>query len=152
MYEQFSTMQDMNNIEITKFISDVVRNFSMSFVINRNEIVFQCSLSKVVLGVKKAMNIGLILNELLTNAVKYAYPEDSPGEIYVALDRENDCLLLTVSDHGKGIKPGFSETDKGTGLQIIELLTAELSAEFTLKSEAGTTAKLSLPLSQKENL
>ena len=148
IYEQFSELQNMNSIELVKFITEIVNNFAMSFAVNGNEIRFISRIDSIEVAIKRAMNIGLILNELLTNAVKYAYPEDTPGVITVSLDIKDNQLSLTVADKGKGLKQDFSDRDKGTGIQIIELLTMDISGEFVLRGDDGTTAILNIALAR----
>jgi two-component sensor histidine kinase len=75
----------------------------------------------------RALSVGLIVNELVTNAFKYAFPEDRHGTIFVALVRqENDTLALTVSDDGVGEAEG---SRAGLGTRLVEVLAAQIGGK-----------------------
>jgi len=88
--------------------------------------------------------LGLILNELLSNTMKHAFPDNRTGEIVIGLRRTGDEYLLTVRDDGIGLPPGFDLRGKGSfGMQIIDSLVEQLNAGLTLgKTAAGTAFEL----------
>ena len=95
------------------------------------------------------MPAGLILNELLTNAAKYAFYGRESGTITVELRGENDHAVLTVSDNGIGLPEAFAlGKSTGTGLNLVGTLSRQLGGEFSIESGAGTTARISFPLPQ----
>jgi two-component sensor histidine kinase len=107
----------------------------------------QCrfELTPTILSIDQAIPSGLILNELITNALKYAYPKDSGGEIVVSLMNDEDCAVLMVSDQGVGLPPDLDLTQT-LGLQLIDLLTQQLNGELNLESnQPGTRATIRFP-------
>jgi len=94
-----------------------------------------------------ATNCGMIIMELITNSIKYAFPKNTPGIISVSLKKqENSEYYLTISDNGIGFpnKKNFKST-KTLGMQIVISLTEQLEAEISLKEDTGTTFEVILP-------
>jgi two-component sensor histidine kinase len=80
----------------------------------------------VMMPPDKALSTGLIVNELLTNAFKYAFPDDRVGHVHVELARDAGSLSLTVADDGSGCAEG---SEAGLGTKLVNLLVAQLGGE-----------------------
>ena len=92
----------------------------------------------------RAIPLGLIVNELVTNAVKYAFSNATNGTVMVALKRVDGELRLSVSDDGEGIDP--QRTDSGTGSRLVEIFAHQLGGRLVRESGTnGTTVRLTLP-------
>ena len=90
-----------------------------------------------------AAPLALVINELLTNALRHAFPEGRPGRIAVSLANQGEACVLTIADDGVGLSgaPGFGST-------IVKLLSQQLHAEFSsTEGHPGTRVTLTLPLS-----
>ena len=101
---------------------------------------------QVLLGVKMAIPSGLILNELITNCLKHAFPAGQVGEIHVSLHQEGDGqLVLRVADNGVGFPSDFDVLKtQSLGLRLVRLLTGQLSGQFEIRrTNPGTEAELS---------
>jgi two-component sensor histidine kinase len=100
----------------------------------------------LVLGVDQAIPVGLILNELISNSLKHAFPGTRAGSIRVeAKTREGDVELAVIDD-GVGVPEDLAtRKGKSLGLQIVEILARQLRGTWELKREAGTTFRLSFP-------
>lgn len=102
-------------------------------------ITIECAMEQIDVDIDTAVPLGLIVNELLTNTLKYAFPNGQPGKVMIKLQRKNDGVLqLEVSDNGIG-KSGIT---KGTGFggQLVLLLTQQLSG--TMKEEVNEGTKI----------
>jgi len=97
-----------------------------------------CEMAELELDVDTAIPIGLIVNELLTNSLKYAFPENRNGLIKISLIELGNHLQLEVSDDGIG--KNYHEKIEGTGFgtQLIELLTRQLEGKMSLSIKKGT--------------
>jgi two-component sensor histidine kinase len=97
-----------------------------------------CNMADLELDVDIAIPIGLIVNELLTNSLKYAYPDNRQGIIRLSLEETGSMLHLEVSDDGIG--KGYHQKIQGTGFgtQLIDLLTRQLEGKMTLNIKKGT--------------
>jgi two-component sensor histidine kinase len=88
----------------------------------------------VMLAPEQAIHLGLIVNELVTNACKYAYPGRTDGQIWVRVERDGTSLRLSVRDEGVGLPPLFNvDETKGLGMRIVRSLTSPLGATLTTK-------------------
>ena len=97
----------------------------------------------------EAIPIGLIVNELVTNALKYAFPSETRGTVMVTLKRVPGELRLTVADDGKGVDT--RRADSGLGGRLVEGFAQQLGGQVERESSSqGTTVRLILP--SRENL
>ena len=93
--------------------------------------------------------MGLIVNELVTNALKYAFPSETRGTVMVTLKRVPGALRLTVADDGKGVD--IRRADSGLGGRLVEGFAQQLGGQVERESSSqGTTVHLILP--SRENL
>ena len=95
----------------------------------------------VLLNVDQAIPCGLILNELVTNALRYAYPDGKAGEVEVALkETPSGLVTLTVSDQGIGLPEAVDwNNSHSLGLPIVDVLTQQLSGTLTVGSPPGVS-------------
>ena len=109
------------------------------------EIKLKLNVAPIILDVGTAIPVGLVLNELLTNALKYAFPEERKGEIQVSIDESEKGLQLLVSDNGKGIEQHLEKVEngsKGFGYRMIHSFAQKLDAVINVKSESGTKVEM----------
>jgi two-component sensor histidine kinase len=102
------------------------------------KVKIECAMDDLNLDVDTAVPIGLIVNELLTNALKYAFPEGKKGQINISLVKENNDLLLKVTDNGIGKTEGSKPKGTGFGTQLIQLLTQQLNGTISEDYKNGT--------------
>ena len=111
-----------------------------------------CTVAPQRISADQAIPIGLLVNELVTNAIKYAYPEASHpqgGEIRVRTERDGDRLLLTVRDDGIGLPAGFdiARTSRSLGMRVVSNLSRQLGATLTTPRDGqGAHFHLAVPL------
>ena len=102
-----------------------------------------------------AWRIGVLLNELLTNAYKYAYPQGAEGEVQVRGSRTADGRYrLEVADFGRGLPPGFdmAKARHSLGMRVISSLAAQLGGEVDAASTTpGARFTLTFPLAARRN-
>jgi chemotaxis protein methyltransferase CheR len=95
----------------------------------------------------RAIPLGLVVNELMTNAIKYAFPNEQAGTVGVSFKRAPGMLRLTVSDDGKGTDP--QRLDSGLGGRLVETFARQLGGQIEADSDAhGTIVRLIMPLHQ----
>jgi two-component sensor histidine kinase/PAS domain-containing protein len=111
---------------------------------NGISIALRTDIESELLRADRAIPLGLIVNELVTNAVKYAFPDAARGTVVVTLKRIPGELRLTVSDDGKGVDP--RRTDSGVGGRLVEAFTRQLGGQIERESgNKGTIVSLTLP-------
>jgi two-component sensor histidine kinase len=105
-----------------------------------DKVKIECAMDNLELDVDTAVPIGLIVNELLTNALKYAFPENAKGNISISLSKPNpETLTLKVVDNGIGKIVGLAPKGTGFGSQLIKLLTQQLNGEMEEDLRNGTS-------------
>jgi two-component sensor histidine kinase len=107
-------------------------------------IVLKTDIESELLPTDRAITIGLMVNELVTNAVKYAFPGDTTGTVLVTLKRAPGELRLTVADNGQGVD--LRRADSGLGGRLIEGFAQQLGGQLKRESDGqGTAVRLILP-------
>ncbi len=130
--------ENLGSIEMKDYFINLGEGVLDTF--NADEKVkIECAMDNLNLDVDTAVPIGLIVNELLTNALKYAFPEGEKGKINISLKQENEGLFLKVSDNGIGKTEGSKPKGTGFGTQLIQLLTQQLDGTITEEHNNGTT-------------
>ncbi len=103
------------------------------------QVKIECAMDNLDLDVDTAVPIGLIVNELLTNALKYAFPDNGKGTINISLEKTADNnLKLKVNDNGVGKVVGIAPKGTGFGSQLVQLLTQQLNGKMREHTNAGT--------------
>lgn len=123
-------------IEMKGYFTDLGQHVLDSFGAD-NRIAIECDMNNLELDVDTAVSLGLIVNELLTNALKHAYPENSTGKIKINLQMiDESTLQLYISDDGIGIKG--ENHNIGFGTQLIKLLVQQLNGKMKSDYSGGT--------------
>ena len=129
--------ENLGSIEMKDYFMNLSEGILDTF--NAEEKVkIECAMDNLNLDVDTAVPIGLIVNELLTNALKYAFPEGVQGQISISLIKENNDLLLKFSDNGIGKTEGSIPKGTGFGTQLIQLLTHQLNGTISEDNKNGT--------------
>lgn len=138
VYENLYQSEDLESVDLRKYIEDLVFSLHDIFVLNPTKVRFDVKLDDIRLDLKRTLPLGLILNELLTNALKYAYPNDKGGDIRIQLSRSNESIILSVGDDGEGL-PDSVNIEKGNhfGYELIRSLTSQLKGVFSSVSKKG---------------
>jgi two-component sensor histidine kinase len=102
------------------------------------------SLEAVPLSMRQAVPCGLIVNELITNVFKYAYPNNAKGEIFIAVKPTGDAgISITIADSGVGLPAGLDWLHADSvGSKIIRVLTKQLGGTLELDSQSGVSFTL----------
>ena len=140
---------DFSRTDFSSFIQSLIDNLSVSYALDTSRIVINIDTDQeVLLPIDVSIPLGLILNELCTNAMKYAFTENRCGHIDICLKRQNPGqLLVCISDDGVGIPDDFDiENTQSLGLQLVQLLSEQISAELTIHRKNPTRFSLIVPL------
>lgn len=146
IHDQLYSHEQMSSIDFDEFVRKWSASLLASF--QRNHLVTcRLNLAPVRLSIDQAVPCGLILNELMANALEYAYPKDSAGgEITIDLSAESGWIYLSVRDEGVGLPAGFDINSTNTlGLSVIQVLTLQLDGRLEVRREKGATFVLQFP-------
>lgn len=142
IHEQLYRSKDLSKINAEEYFSELVRFISETYNVNKQVKVNLKIKVREKLDIDVAIPCGIIINELLSNAFKYAFPDNRAGEIRVELRsvvNPNYKCRLIVLDNGVGIKGKVDfNSPKSLGLQLIKSLTEQLDGKLDVKKEKGT--------------
>ena len=147
MYSLLNETGVSQQVELDHYLRQISKSLTDSFIEDNQKIKIKTEFDNIIVSPKDASSIGLIINELLTNSLKYAFDKDSDGEITIKLKEENNFAILLVADNGRGLPKNFKiEDSTGMGLELVKMLTQQLSGTLDVESKDGTTFKIVIPI------
>jgi chemotaxis protein methyltransferase CheR len=143
LYSKLSKSDTVEAVDAATYLDDLCRDLVAS-VEGGTSIVLKTDIESELLPTDQAIPMGLIVNELVTNALKYAFPSETKGTVMVILKRVPGELRLTVADDGKGID--IRRADSGLGGRLVEGFAQQLGGRVERESGSqGTTVRLIFP-------
>jgi PAS domain S-box-containing protein len=140
IYEQLYLAESVEAIDFGRYLESLVATIVGTFTRGPGRIAFSVEAEHVQVDTRRAISLGLIVNELLTNALKYAFPDGRAGRIAVRLSSRDGMIRLSVSDDGVGL-PGadIADTSPSMGMTLIRLLAEQIEGSLEVDLSAGTT-------------
>lgn len=143
IHERFYQADGLSQIDFDEYIKRLSENLMQSFRIEPGRIRLEIHSEKISLDIDTAVPTGLIINEIVTNALKHAYVGRSTGELRIDLTqpRENH-FLLSIADNGVGFAEGVKPDELDSlGIQLIQALTHQLEGEMKIETAPGRGVK-----------
>jgi PAS domain S-box-containing protein len=142
VHEQLYQNQEISTIPFDNYLHHLTLIISSSF--NNPRIRLQTEIHPCRVAIEMALPLGLILNELITNAYKYAFPGDKTGTIWVRLSPENDQKFsISICDDGIGLPEDFSmNSTQSMGSQIVGILLEQIEASLKVTSAGGACFRI----------
>lgn len=144
IHQKLYQTDKLGTVNMSVYLPELVNYLCDSFNV-RQHIRFQLFVKEIELDSSQAVPLGLILNETITNAIKYAFPEKGNNEIVIAMDRtKNNHIELSISDNGVGMPSAF-HTNNGNslGMKLMKGLTEDLGGVLRITSVKGTRITVS---------
>jgi len=137
IHESLYQNKDFSSIDMATYIDGLSRNLVMSYSLT-NKVSLQRELQRVELVLDQAIPCGLILNELISNSFKHAFPEGRSGVVKITLSLTGEQVAIGVSDNGIGLPKGFNNaTDSNLGLELVHTLVDQLDGKLDVKTGDG---------------
>lgn len=140
VHEQLYQSEHIVKVHFAEYINSLVKILTESYNVDEKRIMISSNLEGITLGVDLAIPCGLIVNELLTNVFKHAFPGNRKGK--VAIDchaMDEDRFEIRIRDDGVGLPDGFDLKNSNTlGLRLVSLLVEQVEGEITLEKARGT--------------
>jgi PAS domain S-box-containing protein len=158
IHEELYEGEGDNTVNFPLYIKKLVENLFQTYMLRNTDISLNMDLDENLLfDMDNAVPLGMIVNELVSNSLKYAFPGRDRGEIQIKLHREESktednstSFTLTVSDNGVGIPENLDIEDLDTlGFQLITSLVDQLDGEFELKRNKGTEFTMKFRVTEK---
>jgi two-component sensor histidine kinase len=150
LHEKLYRAADVTNIDFADYLRELAAESMAAHGVGPPRTALRVTGHDIRLPLDAAVPCALAVNELLTNAIKHAFPAGRSGEISIDLARAPGRIVLTVRDNGVGLPARFDPTKaKSLGLQLVDVLSRQLHGSFRLTSSAGVAAELSFPFDQE---
>ncbi len=140
IHEKLYRSDSLAEISFRDYVDSMVDELLGMFNVAPGAITITTDVENVLFGVDTAIPCALIINELVSNSLKHAFPDGAPGEVTIALHQINGTCELTVADNGVGPPPNFDfRATDSLGMQLVTALTNQLDGTITLDRTKGTT-------------
>lgn len=139
IHEKLYQSADYAKISFSEYVKSLMNDIFQATGASSNTIAFELDILKTTLAIDKAIPCALIINELVTNSIKHAFPDNRRGVINIKMQMENGRYTLIVSDNGVGLAEGFHLKETSSlGLQLVSILVDQLKGEIKVQNKSGT--------------
>jgi two-component sensor histidine kinase len=141
-------------VDFAEYVHSLTAYLLRAYLSGDALIALKVEADHVRLSIEAAVSCGLILNELVSNALKHAFPERGPGVINVTvMQEEPGRVTVVVKDNGVGLPIGFDwRATPSLGLRLVHTLTEQLHGTLTVQRTGGTSFRLNFPIVEGEHL
>ncbi len=142
------SQNDSRPINLKHYIRNITNTLEKLYAFEKKPIKVHIEVEGIEIAHKNAVFFGLIVNELVTNAMKYAFHEEENPELWIEVSKKNNTqYLMQVKDNGKGVPDDFDlEKAKSSGLKLVNLITQMLDGSFKMSNEQGSKFDMTLRL------
>jgi PAS domain S-box-containing protein len=144
IHEQLYQSDSLARIDIQTYVENLVANLFQSFGLSNNLIEISLNIDPIFLNIETAIPCGLIINELVSNSLKYAFPPSRKGKIKIDFcEIVPQQFHLSIQDNGSGFPADFDvENTETLGLRLVKMLANQLDAEIAIESHSGICCTL----------
>tara|TARA_R110002096_G_scaffold97694_19_gene217811 strand:- start:12250 stop:14175 length:1926 start_codon:yes stop_codon:yes gene_type:complete len=139
IHQSLYQKENITSVRIEEYVNKLVQTLTNSFGIE-DRINMSVDIQDIELDVDTTIPLGLIINELVTNAVKYAFDDVEKGELSITLKERDHTLILQITDNGKGFN--LEDTSASFGMNLVEMLSTKLEAELSVENKNGSCIQL----------
>lgn len=148
IHQRLYTRDNITEINIREFISDLADSLQSAYGYSKADITVKLDIDNEMMNVDQAIPLSLIVNELVTNAFKYAYEDNAQPELTITLKRKDGNLELVVADNGKGLNiEEWKDKEGSFGKELIHTFIKQLNGYLSLMVNNGTRFTLIIPYS-----
>lgn len=138
IHENLYRRDDFSSINFAVYLDNLTKNLISSYGINQRVDLIE-DIDDVNIDLDQAIPCGLLVNELITNSLKYAWDDGQEGKIFITLKKKDKYIYLEVGDNGKGLPADFNDIKSDTlGLQLVITLVEQLDGELQVEVKNGT--------------
>lgn len=142
IHQKLYQAEDVKTIDMSVYLPEFIRYLDESFEMH-SRIQFNLDIEVINLGISQAIPTALIINEAVTNSIKYAFPNNSKGRIKITMHKKADQVKLVIADNGIGIDAALLSLRWETlGLKLMKGLSGDINASFAIEIDEGTTITL----------
>jgi PAS domain S-box-containing protein len=141
IHESLYQNTDFSSISFAVYLERLATNLIHSYSKLSCHVSLETKLDEVHINLKQAIPCGLIVNELVSNALKYAYIGQAEGTLFLRIEQKGDTLEIEVADDGVGLPEGFNfESNDSLGVYLVQALTDQIDGELIVDNKHSTNA------------
>jgi PAS domain S-box-containing protein len=145
LHEKLYQSKDLTKVKFSEYVQNLVNYLFRSYGVNMNLISAKADVEDVILGIDTIISCGLIINELVSNSLKHAFPMGRQGEIHITFHSNDDEILLIVGDNGIGLPEKLDiQNTESLGLKLVTALVEEMKGTLDFHSDNGSRFKITL--------
>jgi two-component sensor histidine kinase len=139
IHEKLYLSKNFSSIVFGDYIGEIAKSLFQSYDVDPGRIVFRSDIKDITLGIETAVPCGLIINELVANSLKHAFPDGRKGEIFIAMTRDEEAgYTLSIKDNGTGTQQQIDlERAPTLGLRLVKILTQQLNGSIEIHGNGG---------------
>jgi PAS domain S-box-containing protein len=151
IHEKLYQSSSLASVPLTDYVRSLAQDIMHAASASTSSVSLELALADIALPIDTAIPCGLILNELITNALKHAFPDGRQGIIRISISQlDNGQLQLAVIDNGVGLPSSVDvRRCRSMGLQLVNTLAGQLAAQFEVVVDGGTSVQLTFPLERR---
>ena len=147
LYKLLYDTGSISTANLEAYLSSIVSSLANTFSMSLSRVTVHQNYKPILFNAKNAASLGLIVNELVTNAMKYAFPNDREGNLWIELQSTDHNIILNIIDDGIGLPKDFDvASSSGSGMQLVGLLAKQLKGTFSYEKDNNTVFKVMIPL------
>ena len=144
VHESLYRSEDLAQVDVSRYLGELCGYLFRGYGVDSQRIRLELEVDPVTFPLDKTIPCGLIVNEIVSNSLKYAFPDDRPGCVRVSLRASDGLINLTLSDDGIGLPAGLDvENIPSLGLQLVTILTEQLGGRLAMDGNGGSTFVIS---------
>ena len=147
LHEKLYKSQDINSINFEGYITGILKSLQSSYRLKEKNINLEIDIDEVIVSIDAAINLGLIINEIVVNSLKHAFTGKGGGTIIIRLkEKESGILELIIKDNGRGIPENVDlENTDSLGILLINSFVKQVKGEIKLIRNNGTEFQIVFP-------
>jgi PAS domain S-box-containing protein len=142
--------EQLGRIDFDEYLKDLCGRLRES-MLDGKSIALRVETEPLVLDIDRAIPLGLVVNELVTNSIKHAFPDGAKGNIIVQLTKggAGEVLRLSIGDDGRGMEKKDGDERDGLGMRLVEGLMQQVGGTMEIKNEPGARYEITVPAGEK---
>lgn len=149
VHEKLYQSEDLSMINFSVYVTSLVSQLFTYYGVNSRKIALHIDIGTIMIDINTAIPLGLVINELVSNVVKHAFPGERSGAVFITAKEENSTMVITIQDTGIGFPEGFDwRHTNSLGLHLVSALVEQVQGSVNLVNKGpGTTFRMVIPIS-----
>jgi two-component sensor histidine kinase len=146
IHEKLYQSKKFSELDLSSYVNSLIEYLKRIYLVNTSLIKVNLDIDEIYINIDVAIACGLIINELVSNSFKYAFPDNAKGAIFVEIHKQGkDTLFLSIKDNGIGIKNiSDLENTNSLGLKLVKMLIKQHQGEYVISNKEGALFEIKL--------